>query len=159
MARLKSAMGSTLAALGDRLFWFSLRPFAAAVGVLLAILRPDQPWGAIALVVCYAGPHLWLRFAALDWGYEVGPAVLSGALRDRFEVAIRLLGLLGCGVLGVAFAWALAPAGEPRPIAVQCALAVGLGVGLLTSQRARPSPTRWALVFGLVGLALALRHV
>lgn len=159
MARLKSAMGSTLAALGDRLFWFSLRPFAAAVGVLLAIMRPEQPWGAIALVGCYAGPHLWLRFAALDWGYEAGPAVLSGALRDRFEVAIRLLGVLGCAVLGVAFAWALAPAGEPRPIAVQCALAVGLGVGLLTSQRARPSPTRWALVFGLVGLALALRHV
>ena len=60
-------------------------------------------------------------------------------------------------VLGVAFAWALAPGGEPRPIAVQCALAVGLGAGLLTAQRARPSPTRWALAFGAVGLILAWR--
>lgn len=159
MARLKSAMGSTLAALGDRLFWFSLRPFAAGVGVMIALMQPERPWGAWAMLLLYAGPHLWLRFAAVDWGYEAGPAVLSGAFRDRFEVAIRVLGVLGCVVLGVAFAWALAPGGEPRPIAVQCALAVGLGVGLVTSQRARPSPTRWALVFGLVGLALALRRV
>ncbi len=159
MARLKAAMGSTLAALGDRLFWFTLRPFAASVGVLLALVQPQHPWGALALLLLYAGPHLWLRFAAVDWGYRAGPSVLSGAFRDRFEVVLRAVGVLGCVVLGAAFAWALAPGGEPRPIAVQCALAVGLGVGLFTSQRARPSPTRWALVFGLAGLALALRHV
>jgi hypothetical protein len=67
------------------------------------------------------------------------------------------MALLGCVVLGVALAWALAPGGEPRPIAVQCALAVGLGAGLLTAQRARPSPTRWALAFGFIGLILAWR--
>ena len=158
MARLKSAMGSTLAALGDRLFWLTLRPFAAAVGVLLAMAAPRQPWGALTMWALHALPHLGLRFAAIPWGYDAGPAVLSGAFRDRFEVAVRLLAVTGCLVVGVAFAWALAPAGEPRPIAVQCALAVGLGFGLLTAQRARPSPTRWALVFGIVGVFLALRR-
>jgi len=158
MARLKSALGSTLAALGDRLFWFSLRPFAAAVGVLLAMARPSQAWGAIALWLVYAIPHLALRFGGVRWGYASGPAVLSGAFRERLEAAVRWLAVLGCVVLGVALAWALAPGGEPRPIAVQCALAVGLGAGLLTAQRARPSPTRWALAFGLLGLILAWRN-
>ena len=158
MARLKSALGSTLAALGDRLFWFSLRPFAAALGVLLAMAAPHHAWGAIALWVVYAVPHLTMRFGGVRWGYEAGPAVLSGAFRERLEAAVRWLAVLGCIVLGVALAWALAPAGEPRPIAVQCALAVGLGAGLLTAQRARPSPTRWALAFGIVGLFLAWRH-
>ena len=157
MARLKAVLGSTLAALGDRLFWFSLRPFAAAVGVLVAMARPSQGWGALALWLVYALPHLALRFGGVAWGYAAGPAVLSGAFRARLEAAVHWLALLGCVVLGVALAWALAPAGEPRPIAVQCALAVGLGAGLLTAQRARPSPTRWALAFGVLGLILAWR--
>jgi mannose/fructose/N-acetylgalactosamine-specific phosphotransferase system component IID len=157
MARLKSVLGSTLAALGDRLFWFSLRPLAAAVGVLVAMTRPSHGWGALALWLVYALPHLTMRFGGVAWGYAAGPAVLSGAFRDRLEAAVRWMALLGCVVLGVALAWALAPGGEPRPIAVQCALAVGLGVGLLSAQRARPSPTRWALAFGLVGVVLAWR--
>ncbi len=158
MARLKAALGSTLAAMGDRLFWFSLRPFAAAVGVLLALAHPDRSWGAIALWAIYALPHLGLRFLGVLWGYDAGPSVLSGAFRDRLEHGVRWLAVLGCAVLGVAFATALAPAGEPRPIAVQCALAGGLGLGLITAQRARPSPTRWALALGVLGLGLALRQ-
>ncbi|HEY6195049.1 MAG TPA: PTS system mannose/fructose/sorbose family transporter subunit IID [Candidatus Eisenbacteria bacterium] len=157
MARLKSALGSTLAAAGDRLFWFSLRPFAAAVGVLLALAHPQEAWGAAALWCLYAIPHLGMRFGGVLWGYAVGPAALSGALRERLERAVRWLAVLGCVVLGVAFAWSLAPGGEPRPIAVQSALAGGLGLGLFTAQRARPSPTRWALALGVLGLGLALR--
>ena len=157
MARLKSVLGSTLAAVGDRLFWFSLRPFAPAVGVLLALVRPQHGWGAVALWGVYALPHLALRFGGVAWGYEQGPTVLTGPFRQRLEGAVRWLAVLGCVVLGVALAWALAPAGEPRPIAVQCALAGGLGLGLVTAQRARPSPTRWALVFGVVGIGLAWR--
>ena len=158
MARLKSALGSTLAAVGDRLFWFTLRPFASIVGVLLAMIAPQQGWGALALWVLYAIPHLVMRFGGVAWGYAHGPAVLSGPFKSRLENAMRWLAVLGCAVLGVALAWALAPAGEPRPIAVQCALAGGLGLGLLTAQRARPSPTRWALAMGVVGLWLAWRN-
>ena len=69
MARLKAALGSTLAAMGDRLFWFSLRPFAAAAGVLLAIVHPERPWGALTLWALYALPHLGLRFVGVVWGY------------------------------------------------------------------------------------------
>lgn len=158
MARLKAALGSTLAAVGDRLFWFTLRPFAASLGILLAMVFPRQPWGALGLWLVYAVPHLVLRFGGVRWGYELGPAVMSGAFRERLELAMRWLAVLGCAVLGVALAWALAPAGEPRPIAVQSALAGGLGLGLLTAQRARPSPTRWALVLGILGLWLAWRN-
>ena len=157
MARLKSALGSTLAAAGDRLFWLTLRPLAASAGVLLALVHPQQAWGAAVLWSIYALPHLGLRFGGVIVGYEAGPGVLTGALRRRLELAVRWLAVLGCAVLGVAFAWALAPGGDPRPIGVQSALAGGLGFGLLTAQRARPSPTRWALVLGIAGLALALR--
>jgi len=91
------------------------------------------------------------------WGYEAGPGALTGAFRERLERAVRILAVLGCAVLGVAFAWALAPGGDPRPIAVQSALAGGLGFGLITAQRARTSPTRWALLLGAIGFGLAFR--
>ena len=81
MARLKSVLGSTLAALGDRLFWFSLRPLAAAIGVLVAMTHPSRGWCAMALWLVYAVPHLTMRFGGVAWGYAAGPALLSGAFR------------------------------------------------------------------------------
>ncbi len=156
MSRLKSVLGSTLAAVGDRLFWFTLRPFAAVVGVLVAMTYREPALGAVALWGLYAIPHLALRFSGVGWGYREGPGILSGSLRVRMERVMRWLAVIGCALLGIALAWSLAPAGEPRPIAVQCSLAGGLGLGLLTAQRARPSPTRWALALGILALGMVL---
>ena len=159
MARVKAVLGSTLAALGDRLFWFSLRPFAAALGVLVALARPGSASGAIVLWACYASIPLGLRFAGVGIGYARGPAVLAGRLRAYLETAVTVLAYGGCNVLGVTLAYSLAPGGEPRPIAVESALAAGLGLGLLSAQRARPSPTQWAMGLGVLGvLAAWLRH-
>jgi len=158
MVRIKAALGSTLAALGDRLFWFSLRPLAAVVGVLFALARPDTAWGAVALWLCYASVHLGVRFAGVGLGYRGGPAVLGGSLRSRLEKSVVFLAYVGCIVVGVAVAWALAPGGAPRPIAVQSALAGGLGLGLLSAQRARPSPTQWALGIGVLVVIAAWLH-
>ncbi len=155
MARVKAALGATLAALGDRLFWFSLRPFAATLGVLVALARPQAAWGAAVLWLVYAGPHLAVRFAGVGWGYAVGPSVLGGALRARFEAIVTALAYAGCVALGVLVAYSLAPGGEMRPIAVQCALAGGLGLGLVSAQRARPSPTQWALGMGALVILAA----
>jgi mannose/fructose/N-acetylgalactosamine-specific phosphotransferase system component IID len=158
MARVKAALGATLAALGDRLFWFSLRPFAAVLGVLVALARPDAGWGALVLWLCYASVHLGVRYAGVGWGYERGPSVLGGTLRAYLETGVTVLAYAGCIVVGVAVAWAMAPGGIPRPIAVQSALAGGLGLGLLSAQRARPSPTQWALGAGVLVLVAVWSH-
>jgi hypothetical protein len=80
-------------------------------------------------------------------------------LRDDLENAVTLLAYAGCITLGVATAVALAPGGEPRSIAVQSALAGGLGIGLLSAQRARPSPTQWALGMGVLGIVAAWQRL
>ncbi|MEO5989253.1 MAG: PTS system mannose/fructose/sorbose family transporter subunit IID [Candidatus Eisenbacteria bacterium] len=152
MGRIKNVLGSTLAALGDRLFWLSLRPFAAALAVLVAVTRPASPLAAMVLWTTYALPHLWVRFSGVAWGYREGPSVLTGVLRSRLEIAVTLLAYAGCIVIGVLVAWGLVPGGIPMSIAVQSALAAGLGLGLITAQRARPSPTQWALGLGILGV-------
>ncbi len=150
IARIKGTLGSALAALGDRLFWFSLRPLAASIGVGLALF--GTPWGAVLLWLCYAVPHLTLRTFGVDWGYRLGPHVLDPPFRGRIESAIRLIALAGSAAVGSVMAVAMAPGGDPRPIAFQAILAGGLVFGMLAALRARPSPTQWALGFGALCL-------
>ncbi len=156
IARVKSVLGSSAAALGDPLFWFTLRPFAAGLGVLLAPAGPVQ--GALALWLCYNIVHLGVRMLGVGWGYRLGPAVLGDPLRHRLTLLTRWLGVLGAGLTGVIVATMLVPGGVPRPIVFQVCLLAGLGVGLVGAQRGRPSPTEWALGVGALCLLSTVFH-
>jgi len=153
VARVKSALGSSLAALGDRLFWFTLRPVAACVGVLLVL--NGHRFGALAMWACYNFVHLGMRVAGVEWGYREGPQVLGPTLRGRLEELVRGLGALGAALIGLIVATALVPRGDPRPLVYQATLAAGLVLGLLVAQRARPSPTEWALGVGALCIVAA----
>lgn len=151
VARIKSVLGSSLAALGDRLFWFTLRPFAALLGVLVAL---GGSWlGAVVLWVCYNLFHLGVRFLGVGWGYSAGTAVLDPAQRRRFERLTGTLALLGTMLVGVTTAWLLVPGGEPRPLVFQAVFAAGFCLGLVAAARPRPSPTEWALGMGALCVA------
>ena len=148
IARVKGVLGSALAAIGDRLFWFTLRPFAAALGVWFA--AAGSPYGALALWLCYNTVHLTLRLGGVGRGYREGPAVLGGTLRARLEGLVRRIGILGASLLGIVVAVLLVPHGTPRPMVWQACLIGGLLFGLLTTLRSRPSPTQWALGLGVL---------
>jgi mannose/fructose/N-acetylgalactosamine-specific phosphotransferase system component IID len=156
MLRVKSALGSSLAAIGDRFFWFTLRPFAACLGVLLAPAGLAR--GALVLWLCYNTLHQGMRCAGLGWGYRDGPAVLDDRLRGRFDRLIRLFGMGGAMLVGVLVAALLVPGGVPRPIVFQATLAAGLGLGFVAAQRSRPSPSQWALGVGALCLAASWLH-
>ena len=153
MARVKAVLGSALAALGDRMFWFTLRPFAACLGVAMAF--GGSRWGAAAMWVCYNLVHLVVRFRGVGWGYREGPAVLAGGLRRRLERVVGALCDAGAALVGVVVAFALAQGGEPQPLAFEATLAGGLVMGLIAAQRPRPSPTQWALGVGVLCVAAA----
>ncbi len=143
IARAKAVLGSTLAALGDHLFWFSLRPFAACLGVLLAL---TGAWvGAVVLWLCYNVVHQTVRFLGVGWGYRAGTAVLGEAMRARFKGLIRLLAAGGALLVGVVTAMFLVPGGQPAPLVFQASLAAGLTLGLMAARRSRPSPTEYGL--------------
>jgi len=143
MTRVKNALGSSLAATGDRLFWLTLRPLAACVGAMLAfggMLR-----GAIAFWLCYNVFHLSIRFLGVGWGYRGGPEIISARLRPRLEQLTAWAGWAGCVVLGILNAQLIAAGGTPRPLVFQLVLLAGIGVGFVVAQRPRPSATEWAL--------------
>ncbi|MGH7741396.1 MAG: PTS system mannose/fructose/sorbose family transporter subunit IID, partial [Candidatus Eiseniibacteriota bacterium] len=151
MARVKNALGSSLAATGDRLFWLTLRPLAACLGALLAfgsLLR-----GAVAFWLCYNVFHLTIRFLGVGWGYQGGPEILSTRLRARLEQLTEWAGLAGCVVLGILNAELIASGGTPRPLVFQLVLLAGIGIGFVVAQRPRPSATEWALGAAVLCLA------
>lgn len=153
IARVKTLLGSALAALGDRLFWFTLRPFVACLGVLLAL---GGSWvGALALLVCYNAVHLTLRLRGVAVGYRLGAEVLSGGLRGRLERAVRTTSTFGAALVGLVVAALLVPRGMPQSLPFQATLAGGLTLGLITAQHARPTPTQWALGAGALCMAAA----
>ena len=156
VSRVKSALGAALAAIGDRLFWFTLRPFAACLGVLFAVL--GSPFGAVALLVTYNAVHLVLRFTGVGIGHAAGPAVLGSGLRDRLEAMVRRLGILGSMLIGVLVAALLAPGGEPASLTFQATLIGGILFGMLAALRSRPSPTQWALGLGALCLLVGFRR-
>jgi mannose PTS system EIID component len=153
IARVKGVLGSALAALGDRLFWFTLRPFAACLGLLFAA---RGSWiGAVLLWVCYNSFHLLLRARGVQWGYKGGPAVLGNGLQPALERLIGRLATIGSMLVGILTALLLVPGGEPREVTFQVLLIAGLVVGLLTASRARPTPSQWALGLGAITLVAA----
>jgi PTS system mannose-specific IID component len=153
IARIKSVLGSSLAALGDRVFWLTLRPFTACLGIALALA--GWPWAAAVQWLAYNLAHQTVRLAGVRWGYREGPAIAAGPLRHRLEQLMRLAAIAGSGAIGIIVAMLLVPGGMPRSVPFQLDLAVGLTVGLLAASRARPSPTEWALGFGVIALVVA----
>jgi mannose/fructose/N-acetylgalactosamine-specific phosphotransferase system component IID len=145
---VQSVLGSALAALGDRLFWATLRPLATCVGVLGVL---TASWmGAVAFWITYNVFHLGLRWRGVAWGYREGPAVLGPSLRGRLEGWTSGLAALGAILVGVIVAELLVPHGTPDRMTAQMTLSGGLVFGLITSQRPRPSPTQWALGLGVL---------
>jgi PTS system mannose-specific IID component len=155
IARIKGVLGASLAAFGDRLFWFSLRPFAALLAVMLVAAGMNPLGASLVLVVVYNLAHQGIRLLGTHWGYRRGPEVLDPALRARLQAAIRMLGIAGTALIGMLIAVLLLPDGRPRPFAFQMLFAGGLGFGLLVARRSRPSPTEWALAIGALALVAA----
>jgi PTS system mannose-specific IID component len=153
IARVKGVLGSALAAVGDRLFWFTLRPFVACLGIVFALAGTWH--GAVVMWVAYNLVHLGMRWRGVHWGYERGPAVLGAGLRENLDALVTRLGVMGSALVGVATAMMLVPGGDPRTVTYQVLLMAGIVLGLMTTVRSRPTPAQWALGLGLLTVVAA----
>ena len=86
--KLKELLISPLGALGDQLFWFTLKPVSLTVGALGIALFDTIGFkiGAISFAfLLYNIPHLYLRYIGIVEGYHHGLRISEFIQRERFE--------------------------------------------------------------------------
>ena len=66
----KNRLCGPLGAIGDRLFWGTVRPLAAMIGVFVTLFFGII--GPILLFVIYNIPHIYLRYYGISKGYKLG---------------------------------------------------------------------------------------
>lgn len=72
---LKSALMGAYGALGDSLFWSSLRPLAAACAVISALL--GFIWAPYTFLAIYNLPHLFIRGYGIVAGHKMGIGIVK----------------------------------------------------------------------------------
>ena len=150
LARAKQALGASLAAAGDPLFWNALRPMVA----LAAVYAWREERSAIGLITFLAGYNvvaIGYRIRGLFEGYRRGLAYVANLPRRlaRLTDVLRLLGVV-LGALVVSTV--LIPPGAPAPRQV-LAGTLGLVLGALAFGRARLGPAEWGVALSLTVLA------
>jgi len=107
---LKSSLAVPLAAIGDRFFWATLRPFSGVVGILIA--GSFGLLGAVTLLVLYNVFHLYYRVKGVIRGYALGATVVGEIPKlglMRLSQVVGWLGAVALGVLviGAGYAWTI----------------------------------------------------
>ncbi len=119
LAELKEKLCGPLGLIGDQIFWQLLKPSAAALGMmgaLVSLLLGGSPaWaaflGAGILLLTFNPLHLWMRWWGLQTGFRSGAnhagvvtAGLLPALRKRVASIGFYLGLM-LALVGLSYSW------------------------------------------------------
>ncbi|MEP7028821.1 MAG: PTS system mannose/fructose/sorbose family transporter subunit IID [Candidatus Eisenbacteria bacterium] len=152
VTRVKQALGSSLAAMGDPLFWNAVRPLLA----LTAIYgwRDDRSWiGAVTIVAGYNVFALGYRMRGLFQGYARGLAYVAQLAR-RLAPMTAGVRTLAAVVSALVLATVLLPPGGAPSRQAWIALG-GAALGFVGFGIARLGPGEWGLLLVLTVLAWA----
>jgi mannose PTS system EIID component len=150
VARLKSAIRSSLGALGDQLFWLAWRPATALLAIMLLLL--GLPWWLAvgAFLLGYNALHLWLRVwglrLGLQHGIQIGSIVRQAPLARWAQWATGVAMVLA----GLCAALAIGNAG-PEPASVAAAALVA-AAGAWLGLRVRSAVQAGLLIVWTVGI-------
>ena len=150
--RVKQALGSSLAAMGDPLFWNAVRPLLALTAVYG--WRDDRSWlGALTIVAGYNAFALGYRLRGLFQGYARGLSYVAQLARRLGPMTAGLRTVAGV-IAALVVSTVLLPTGGGS--AAQAILsAAGVALGLMFFGAARLGPGEWGLGIVLIVLAWA----
>ena len=152
LTRVKQALGSSLAAIGDPLFWNAVRPLLALTAVYG--WRDDRSWlGVFTILAGYNTFAIGYRARGLVEGYRRGLSYVA-QLAQRLGPMTAGLRTLAAVIAALVVSTILVPAGGATPGQVLLG-AFGIGLGVLFFGSARLGPGEWGIALVLSVLAWA----
>lgn len=101
ISSVKIAMMGPLAGLGDSLFWFTIFPICAGIGISLS--QSGSILGPIVFLLLFNIFNLGTRYYGVIKGYNLGTKfigeITSGSVMQRISDAATILGLMVLGVM------------------------------------------------------------
>jgi mannose/fructose/N-acetylgalactosamine-specific phosphotransferase system component IID len=101
--KLKNALIGPLGAIGDQVFWQSMKPGISLLG-LLGLMLTDHLWSRLFILVLmlliYNIPHFVIRYRGLKIGYEQGFSVYKYVKIEKFKYIISSFKIVGAVSLG-----------------------------------------------------------
>jgi mannose/fructose/N-acetylgalactosamine-specific phosphotransferase system component IID len=98
LERFKQLLISILGAMGDKLFWSTIKPASLVFGVMGVLLfdtfAADVVWLIITFLL-YNTPHLYLRYQGIWEGYQLGIDVYKKLNEERYRGLFRFYYVLG----------------------------------------------------------------
>jgi len=104
---LKIQIMGPMGALGDTLFWATLRPFAALLGVSFIFMFWDTnkfmalTVGLLSFFCFYNFFHITVRFLGILGGYRLGTQIINIAKKINLQRFIRTLNTSGMIIIGI----------------------------------------------------------
>ena len=102
----KRALMGPFGALGDSLFWCSLKPVAVLAGVSVA-MGGRVFWAVLATLLIYNTLHIWARLWGFYNGVYFGRWMVYRFTRINFARSNALLGLTAVFILAIAAVWGI----------------------------------------------------
>lgn len=99
----KNRLSGILSALGDKLFWSLVKPFAGLIGVITALFA--NYLAIFLFLFLYNLFHLYFRFKGVIIGYIKGFDIVSNVSFRRFEKYFKLLTIGGTVSTGTLFSY------------------------------------------------------
>ncbi len=96
---IKNRLCGPLGAIGDKLFWGTVKPLVAMLSVLITLFLGLV--GPVFLFLLYNIPHLYLRYYGVKRGYEMGFDIVRELSKRKFTQYAYLLSLTGLVVFGI----------------------------------------------------------
>jgi len=101
--RLKNALIGPLGAIGDQVFWANIKPASVLLAVLGILISSQLRWQLIflaAMILIYNIPHIYVRYAGIKKGYQLGFEVYKVLNLDDYTKVKKLYGAIGALALG-----------------------------------------------------------
>ena len=108
--RLKNALIGPLGALGDQLFWATIRPASILFGMAFILIITNIKFQLLILTISlllYNIPHLYIRFYGILNGYRQGVNVYKLLTLDNFKSLRNLYRTIGALSLGIFFSYSI----------------------------------------------------